>query len=789
MSGIKRGIILLLALLLFAGAFASCKKSGELKKGVITAQSATYDDCWQPLTSQARGQLEQTYQQKLAATQAFAQIPAVSGKTYYISSIHGNDSNAGTSPQSAWKSPEKANDANIREGDAVLFECGSVFRRTTNSYFFKSKSGVVYGTYGSGEKPIFYGSIKISAKQWTPVDGKKDLYYYDGGALFIGLENDIGSIVFNDGEAWGIKIQMLYNDPEEKQSPMNKTLALEDVSNGLETFSKIESYSLTSGKDLTGYDLSFYHDFETHRVYLYCKGGNPGVRFRSVELCLNSFAMQISKERSNVTFLNLDFRYFGSDAIHPMGCKNVVVRNCSFYFLGGTIQLNFGGWRNYETRLGNAVTNYGGCNGLTVENCFFDQIYDTAVSTQIEDNQISKNVSFRNNVMQNVWFGVELWAGKGTIKEGLEFSHVDVSGNYCRKIGEGLCTTRPDKVDPGTDYSVNAFIKVSRVLYQMKDYSVTDNIAEGSTGKFVYCSQPKTNANQQNGALFARNTYVGTRKNDFIVLPSAFPTFNPTWDSEAGKYQINVKKYPYSRATVDLIQSNGFETDSVFYYSDSADSWDGYVYKAANKVELPFRLILPDSYDEDKSYPLITFLNQESASGTDNLLNAETTPEMIAELTAGQNAIVLIPQCPSGTWTGLGVNNGNYDTAKVAESKVMQAVAALIRDVAAQFGADRNYAVGIDAGAYAVGDLLVRHKDLLAAGILVSGAGDPSADIGIAEAWIIHAGGDNLIPSENAAALADAWGAKYTFYEYGALHNCWEKAIREEDLLSWLLSK
>ena len=260
----------LFALLFLCGAFASCRnKPGELEKGTIIEQPAASDSAWQPLTA-ARTELDATYRQKLEATQEFAPLPEdFNGTKYYISSIRGNDSNSGTSPDKAWKSPAKANDAAIKSGDAVLFECGSVFRRTKNDYFFKTKSGVIYSSYGEGEKPIFYGSIKVPASQWTAVPGKENLYYYDGGKEFdLTIQHDIGNIVFNNGEAWGIKIQMTYNDPETKSSPANKTLALQDVSNGLRTYASIPSYRLKSGEDLRTYDLSFYHDYKNRKVYL-----------------------------------------------------------------------------------------------------------------------------------------------------------------------------------------------------------------------------------------------------------------------------------------------------------------------------------------------------------------------------------------------------------------------------------------------------------------------------------------------------------------------------------------
>ena len=84
------------------------------------------------------------------------------------------------------------------------------------------------------------------------------------------------------------------------------------------------------------------------------------------------------------------------------------------------------------------------------------------------------------------------------------------------------------------------------------------------------------------------------------------------------------------------------------------------------------------------------------------------------------------------------------------------------------------------------------HKDLLAAGIIIAGAGDPSASIGNAKAMIIHAEDDETVSSANASALAQAWNATFVFYdnqEHWLQHDCWNYAIENEDLLGWLLTK
>ena len=773
----KKVFTILLAILLLAGCFVACgDKNGELKKGTIVKTEENVDSStWRSLTTSARDALDETYQQKLAATQTLAEVPAVSGTTYYISSINGNDGNSGKSPEQAWKSPSKASVA--KSGDAVLFECGSVFRRASNAKFLTLKSGVTYATYGNGAKPIFYGSINASdSNLWKPISGKQNLYYYKNP---IPIDSDVGSIVFNDGAAWGIKVQMIYATTKGAGVRGYRTLTLTGVSNGLQTNLTVPEYDLTTGSDLKGPDLSFYHD--TKYVYLYCEGGNPGERFSSIELSQGSFAFSGSSI-SNVTVLNLDFRNFGNHCIRTDDCKNLTVKNCEFRFIGGTVQMDYGDWRNYDTRLGNAIENWNSCNGMVIENCFFDQAYDTAMTTQSTSAVSTQNVTYRNNVAQNMWFGVELWTTSGQV-----FQNVDVSGNYFKNIGEGFCSQRPDKIDEGTDYSVNAFIKVSDNHYQMANFSVTDNIADGTNGKMVFCTQLKTNDNPD-GVLFDRNTYVATTNVDFARF--------------FGKTSTG-RTYSYTQGGIAAVHALGVETNGVFYYTEAGeqsfaydriiDSLPLYTYKAANGVELPFRLIFPEGYTAGASYPLVTYLNDENASGTDNVKNVTETKQIIAKLIAENKAILLVPQCPSGTWTGLKVNTGNYSTSSTSETDVMKAVAAMIRDVANEFKTGKKYAVGVDAGAYAVSDLLVRHQNLLSAGVIIAGAGDASASIGDAKAMVVHAPHDYIIDKENAQALAAAWNAELVLYddlwdgEHG--EELWNYVAEHTEFFDWLLTK
>ena len=323
------------------------------------------------MTNDDRADLNTIYQEKLLATRAFAEVPAAKGTTWYVSSLNGNDQNSGTSPAAAWKTTANCA-SNVQEGDTVLFECGSVFRRSGNDNFAVMKNGVTYAAYGEGAKPLFYGSVNASgANNWKQVGGKENLYCFK---TLVDPSYDIGTIVFNGGEAWGIKVQMTYlGRKDSNPGRSHQTLPLTDVSNGLQTGLSVAEYDLYSGNDLQGPDLCFYHD-SNGKVYLYSEGGNPGTRFSSIELSLPGFAFAGNSGVSDVTILNLDFRNFAGHVVHTFDCKNLTVKNCSFVFVGGTIMSDYGGWRNYDTRLGDAIENWDSCDGMVVENCFFDQV-------------------------------------------------------------------------------------------------------------------------------------------------------------------------------------------------------------------------------------------------------------------------------------------------------------------------------------------------------------------------------------------------------------------------------
>ncbi len=53
---------------------------------------------------------------------------AHAGQSYYVSALTGYDTNDGMSPARAWQSLDKANAVELKPGDSLLLESGSVFK-------------------------------------------------------------------------------------------------------------------------------------------------------------------------------------------------------------------------------------------------------------------------------------------------------------------------------------------------------------------------------------------------------------------------------------------------------------------------------------------------------------------------------------------------------------------------------------------------------------------------------------------------------------------------------------
>lgn len=372
------------------------------------------------------------------------------GTVYYVNSENGNDDNDGLSPETAFKTTAKVSDIALNVGDTVLFCRGMVFRG-----LLKTQPGVTYSAYGEGKKPEIYGSISASdPKDWEKTE-YPDVWRYREPIHF---SLDIGAIFMKNESLWGIKVCV--NTFQGERCDMGENWNC-DVYNGRRWVHR-ERSKWNGIADLKG-DLEFYHDWQSGYLYLCCADGNPAEAFGTVEMTQRvSIIRPKVWAQKDVTIDNLCFKY-GNFGISGFGdSTNFTVRNCVFGCIGGSSQFVEKYMNNDDnipygkdvTRLGNGIEVYGVCKNMLVENCYFYQNYDAAVTVQVsyktlDRDRIMDGITWKNNLFDTCHYPFELWlySPEDTGEFRAAMVDVDISENIALNTGFGFGHTRRDPGD------------------------------------------------------------------------------------------------------------------------------------------------------------------------------------------------------------------------------------------------------------------------------------------------------------------------------------------------------
>jgi Right handed beta helix region len=152
----------------------------------------------------------------LASANAYAGTPGVPPQsvsiTYYVDSLHGSDTNAGTSPAAAWKSLKKVNATTFLPGDRILLKSGSVWR----GQLWPKGSGaegkpITVDMYGGGVKPVIEcaglaeDAVRLKNQEYWEI---QDLEIANTGTT-AGARRGVHLALENYGEAHHIYIRSL----------------------------------------------------------------------------------------------------------------------------------------------------------------------------------------------------------------------------------------------------------------------------------------------------------------------------------------------------------------------------------------------------------------------------------------------------------------------------------------------------------------------------------------------------------------------------------------------------
>lgn len=215
-----------------------------------------------------------------------------------------------------------------------------------------------------------------------------------------------------------------------------------------------------------------------------------------------------------------------------------------------------------------------------------------------------------------------------------------------------------------------------------------------------------------------------------------------------------------------------------------------YVYKGTT---LPYRLRMPDNYDETKCYPLMLFLHGAGERGNDNeqQLRIGIGPALEDKESPLYNAFIIAPQCfIEQQWVDSPWYEGNYSVDKVPETIWLEAAHSLVREYIEKFPINKKkvFVSGISMGGFGSWDSIARHPDMYAGGFICCGAADPTkADI-FKEKTIFtyHGACDNVVPTdatrETTKAIISAGGKTITYREFPDVwHDSWTMAFSHHD--------
>ena len=220
----------------------------------------------------------------------------------------------------------------------------------------------------------------------------------------------------------------------------------------------------------------------------------------------------------------------------------------------------------------------------------------------------------------------------------------------------------------------------------------------------------------------------------------------------------------------------------------------------SDKDSLPYRLLLPKNFDNDKKYPLIIFLHGAGERGNDNELQLVHGKDLFINMNKNNNfpSIVVFPQCSKNSyWANVSrINNSFSFLDDPTENTSLKLVEGMINELQRNFKINSNqiYVGGLSMGGMGTFELVYRNPDMFAAAFAICGGANPKIGEKISKTnWrIYHGDKDFVVPVKLSI---DMYNSIKSFNKNVYLkiypnvnHNSWDNVFREPDLFKWLFS-
>lgn len=201
--------------------------------------------------------------------------------------------------------------------------------------------------------------------------------------------------------------------------------------------------------------------------------------------------------------------------------------------------------------------------------------------------------------------------------------------------------------------------------------------------------------------------------------------------------------------------------------------------RGANRL---YAVYVPREYDPAKKWPLIVFLHGAGERGDDGLLQTEVgLPSAIRRYADWFPAVVVIPQCPEGSWWDKAIEDIERSYELTREQY--------------NIDSERIYLTGLSMGGYATWMYGAQHSDRWAAMLPICGGGNVEDAPALAKVpiWAYHGADDTTVKPEESRKMVEAVKRAGGNIQYTELektdHNSWDPAYRNKKVIRWLFKQ
>jgi predicted peptidase len=232
------------------------------------------------------------------------------------------------------------------------------------------------------------------------------------------------------------------------------------------------------------------------------------------------------------------------------------------------------------------------------------------------------------------------------------------------------------------------------------------------------------------------------------------------------------------------------------FAADMSERFQARVYRNKKFSSLPYRLLVPVTYDRAKKYPLVLFLHGVGERGSDNRIQLYCGLDIFAEEKRMKRypCFIVAPQCPSDTkWAEVDWKADRHTMQKKPTPALAMAME-LLNELQKEFSIDssRIYITGYSMGGFGAWEAIQRWPDYFAAAVPVCGGGDEALAprlVGI-PIWAFHGALDNVVKVTRSRNMINAVvraGGMPRYSEYTLLtHLCWNYCYTDEAMFDWL---